>query len=98
LQSLSEGDKVRKGTFCEKSIAQFEEDETLDSHFVFSDEATFLLSGIVIKENVRFWGSENPHASVEFLLGSPKVDVGYPKQSFKVPSSFLKLLILVLHT
>jgi len=37
LQALSEEDKVRKAAF----IAKLEEEETLNSHIVFSDEATF---------------------------------------------------------
>lgn len=32
------------------------------------------LCGIVNKPNVHIQGSENPHASVEFVLDSPKVN------------------------
>jgi hypothetical protein len=40
LPSLSEEDKVRRAAFCENFIAQLEEDETLDSYLIISDEAT----------------------------------------------------------
>jgi len=45
-----------------------EEGETPDSYLVSSDKATFHLHGIINKENVFIWGSENPDASVEFML------------------------------
>jgi hypothetical protein len=42
---------------------------------LFSDEATFHVSGAVNRRNVRIWGSENPHAYVEHQRDSPKVKV-----------------------
>jgi hypothetical protein len=42
---------------------------------VFSDEATFHLSGKVNRHNLRIWGMENPHATIEHELDSPKVNV-----------------------
>jgi hypothetical protein len=51
LQSLLEEDKVRRAAFCQNFIAQLE-DEKLDLYLVFSDEATFHLSGIVNKQTV----------------------------------------------
>jgi hypothetical protein len=59
----------------ENIIAQLEEDETLDLYLVFNDEASFHLSGIINKQNTLFWGSENPHVSVEFVCHSPKVNM-----------------------
>jgi len=41
----------------------------------FSDEVTFHVSGAVNRRHVRIWGSENPHAYVEHLRDSPKVNV-----------------------
>jgi len=41
----------------------------------FSDEATFHLSGKVSRYNVRIWGSENPHATLEVGRDSPKLNV-----------------------
>jgi hypothetical protein len=51
------------------------EDETLLSKICFSDEATFHLSGKVSRYNIRIRGSENPHAVVEHVRDSPKMNV-----------------------
>jgi hypothetical protein len=42
---------------------------------VFSDEATFHLSGKVNRHNRIIWGSQNPHQVVEHVRDSPKVNV-----------------------
>ena len=51
------------------------EDEEFEKRLVFSDEATFHTNGKVYKHNVRIWGEENPHATVEQMRDSPKVNV-----------------------
>ncbi|XP_068082175.1 uncharacterized protein [Anabrus simplex] len=51
-----------------------EEDGFLD-RVVFSDEATFHVSRKVNKQNVRIWGTANPHYYVEHVRDSPKVNV-----------------------
>jgi hypothetical protein len=68
FQTLSEEDKVRRAAFCENFITLFKEDKTPISYLISSDKATFHLHGIINKENVFIWGSENPDASVEFML------------------------------
>ncbi|GBN87611.1 hypothetical protein AVEN_135866-1 [Araneus ventricosus] len=42
---------------------------------IFSDETTFHLSGKVNRHNVRVWGAEFPHVTVELERDSPKVNV-----------------------
>ena len=49
--------------------------ENLSGKIIFSDEATFHVSGKVNRHNVRIWGSENPHAILEVERDSPKVNV-----------------------
>ena len=51
------------------------EEDQFDEKLVFSDEATFHTSGKVNKQNVRIWGLENPHESLEQVRDSPKVNV-----------------------
>ncbi|PNF14729.1 hypothetical protein B7P43_G08933 [Cryptotermes secundus] len=51
------------------------EDETFISRLIFSDEATFHLSGTVNRHNVRIWGTEQPHETVEHERDSPNVNV-----------------------
>jgi hypothetical protein len=42
---------------------------------IFSDEATFHISGKVTRHNLIIWGSQNLHQVVERLRNSPKVNV-----------------------
>ncbi|GBN58777.1 hypothetical protein AVEN_213913-1 [Araneus ventricosus] len=42
---------------------------------MFSDEATFHVSGIVNRHNTRIWGLENPHAVLQQARDSRKVYV-----------------------
>jgi hypothetical protein len=42
---------------------------------MFSDEATFNISGAVNRHNVRIWGSQQPHSVMEHVRDSPKVNV-----------------------
>jgi hypothetical protein len=45
---------------------------------VFSDKARFHMCGKVNCHNVRIWDMGNPHATVEHVHYSPKVDVFLP--------------------
>ncbi|GBO08858.1 hypothetical protein AVEN_189419-1 [Araneus ventricosus] len=42
---------------------------------IFTDEATFHVSGHANKHTTRIWGSENPHFIIETVRDSPKVNV-----------------------
>ena len=53
---------------------KLEEDE-FNERLVFSDEATCHTNGKVNRHNVRIWGEENPHATIEHERDSPKVNV-----------------------
>ena len=48
-----------------------EKDDDLLSKIIFSDKATFNLSGKVNRYNLRIWESENPHATLEVERDSP---------------------------
>jgi hypothetical protein len=50
-------------------------DDDFLRRLVFSDEATFHLSGKVNRHNVRIWGTESPHATVQHERDFPKVNV-----------------------
>jgi hypothetical protein len=51
-----------------------EENSSLDI-IVFSDEATFHLTGMVNHHNLIIWGSQNPHQVIEHVQESQKVNV-----------------------
>ncbi|EFN69413.1 hypothetical protein EAG_15649, partial [Camponotus floridanus] len=59
VQELAEDDFDRRLEFCETMLAKFETDDNLHKKIVFSDEATFEITGSVNKHNCRYW-SENP--------------------------------------
>jgi hypothetical protein len=51
------------------------EDDKLLPRVIFSDEATFHLSGKVNRHNVRIWGLQNAHTTLEHERDSPKLNV-----------------------
>jgi hypothetical protein len=55
----------KKGLIFAISYPKKQENESFISRIVFSDEATFHLSGKVNRHNVRIWALEQPHATVE---------------------------------
>jgi hypothetical protein len=55
---------------------------------VFSDEASFHLSGKVNRHNVRIWGTENPRATVQHIRDSLNVNVFCAISSRKVYGLF----------
>ena len=59
--------------FCVGMQEKLEED--FKGCLVFSDEVTFHMNGKVNRHNVRIWGEENPHATIEHERVSPKVNV-----------------------
>lgn len=75
VQALTNDDKRKRMEFCSLMMENMDEDDTFTSRLVFSDEATFHLSGKVNRHNVRIWGANNPHEMVEHHRDSPKVNV-----------------------
>jgi hypothetical protein len=73
LQALRSADHVARINFSIEIVEAHDDDDFL--RLVFSDEATFHLSGKVNRHNVRIWGTENPHATVQHERDSLKVNV-----------------------
>jgi hypothetical protein len=69
VQVLTLAEKVKRREFCEEMQLKMEEDGFVE-RLIFSDEATFHISG-----NVCIWGTEQPHAQIEHQRDSPKVNV-----------------------
>jgi hypothetical protein len=51
------------------------EDDKFLPRVIFSDEATYHPSGKVNRHNVRIWGLQIPHTTLEHERDSPKVNV-----------------------
>ena len=75
LQHLRKTDKTKRATFCMEMQEKIDNEDDFLEKVIFSDEATFHLSGKVNKQNVRIWGTENPREFVEHMRDSPKVNV-----------------------
>ena len=75
VQKLHPEDKETRHAFCRNLQALMENDDDLLAKIISGDEATFHLSGKVNRYNVRIWGSENPHATLEVEHNSPKFNV-----------------------
>ncbi|KFM73496.1 hypothetical protein X975_18609, partial [Stegodyphus mimosarum] len=56
-------------------LRRIEDDAEFLKRIMFSDEASFHLSGIVKRHNVRIWGSEKPHEYREAQRDSRNVNV-----------------------
>jgi hypothetical protein len=56
-------------------LEKLDKDNEFLRKIMFSDEATFHVSGKVNKQNVCIWGSEHPHTTVKHIRDSPKFNV-----------------------
>jgi hypothetical protein len=99
VQKQSNGDEMKQETLCEDMIKGLEVDETFGDYLVFTDEATFYLSRKVKKNNVRVFGTEHPHITVQVIRDSSKVHVFLLCQRQKcVGLSLRKPLSVLRHT
>lgn len=87
LQKLRPNDCVKRLQFC-NDMQEAMEGDGFANRLVFSDEATFYLSGKVNRHNIRIWGTENPHATVQHERDSPKLNVFCAVSSTKVYGPF----------
>ena len=74
VQAIAAADKRKRKQCCVDMQEKPEEDE-FNERLVFSDEVTFHTNGKANRHNVRIWGEENPHATIEHQRDSPKVNV-----------------------
>ena len=73
--ALKKQDKIARVTFARTMLLRVEEDMHYLRRIAFSDEATFHVSGVVHRHNVRIWARENPRAFQEYDPNSPKINV-----------------------
>ena len=75
LQALKPEDKPRRNKFALTMLNRLDSDPGFLKCVCFSDESTFHVSGLLKRQNLRIWGSENPHDTCELKRDSPKIDV-----------------------
>jgi hypothetical protein len=73
LQHVTAQDKEVRYSFFSDFLSRLEDDELFTGKIVFSDEATFHLSGNVNRHNLVIWGSNNPCEVIEHTRDSPKL-------------------------
>ena len=88
VQALTTDNKVMGKTFCESVLEMVEDDETLLSCLVCSDETTFHLSGKVIRHNVCIWGTHHLHEAVKHQKDFPKMNVFWAVSQDKIYNPF----------
>ncbi|GFS66285.1 DUF4817 domain-containing protein [Trichonephila clavipes] len=75
LHAIKPDDYAKRYEFAVDMLHRLDADEHFLNRILFSDESMFHVSGMVIKHNVRFGGSEQPHAVLELQRSSEKVNV-----------------------
>jgi hypothetical protein len=75
LQELKPNDRPRPWDSCTDVLKHLKEDSLFLDKIVFSDRATFHLSGKVNHHNLIICGSQNPHQIHKHVRDSPKVNV-----------------------
>ena len=80
VQELSENDYETRATLCRDILQAISPTSVL----ICSDEAHFHLSGMVNKQNFRYWSDSNPRHLHEQPLHSPKVTVWCAMGNFGV--------------
>jgi len=61
VQELQNGDEKRRICFCERMMTLIDVRPIFPYQIVFTDKATFTLTGEVNNQNFRFWYNENPN-------------------------------------
>ena len=74
VQALRAGDRAKRMEFC-KAILRDMEDGNFSPRLIFSNEATFYISGKVNCHIVRISGLKNPQEILEHHHDSPKLNV-----------------------
>lgn len=97
LRALRPDDKRKRVSFCNKVLDTIDNDNTFAQRIVFSDEATFHVSGQINKHNVRICGLQNPHESLNMYNIRPKsmCFVRYPDHLFTALSSLMETRLTV---
>ena len=75
VQALKLDDHPCQAAFAEDILQHIDDDNDYLNNVVFSNKATFHVSGKVNKHNIQIYGSENPCKVVEKERDSPKINV-----------------------
>lgn len=65
VHTLQERDLDARLDYCFWFQGIREDDRELQSHIIFTDEATFTSNGVVSSQNLRWWADKTPHFIIE---------------------------------
>jgi len=74
IEQIYEEDMQDRVEMCRILIPMLE-DSKIQENVFFSDEATFYSSAFVNKHNIRYRCETNPHATVETIMNSQKLNI-----------------------
>ena len=89
LQALQPKRHAKQKEFPVEMMKQISENKTFLKRVIFSDEATFHVSGKLNKHNMRIWGYKQPHVIRELQR-----DSHINKPGYTICLSFCRLVIL----
>ena len=75
VHAMKPQDPPARQRFAETILNKIARNKHYLKKICFSDEATFHVSGVVNRHNVRIWGTDNPREYLEEEANSPKVNV-----------------------
>ena len=75
IHGLLEDDPDRRSQFCEHFVSLCKDNTTFLNQIVWTDEATFKLSGLVKRHNCVYWSDKNPHFTIATELNQPGIIV-----------------------
>ena len=75
IHGLLEDDPDRRLQFSELMLNKIEEDSGILDEIIWSDEASFKLSGHVNRHNCVYWYTNNMHLTLEKQLNQPGINV-----------------------
>lgn len=75
LHEIKANDKPKRMEFAVYMLDRIVNEGAFLKNILFSDEATFHVSGLLNRHNCRIWGSEHPHEIREIERDSPKLNV-----------------------
>lgn len=91
IHALNEDDFDRRMEFCTTMLEEYEaNDPHIFENVLWTDEATFTLSGQVNRHNCVYWDTENHHRTSEVALTQPGLNVwgGFSRNGIYGPYIF----------
>ena len=84
VQKLEEGDAAKRLVFSQQMLDLTKRNKEVLNNLIMSDDAHFHLTGLVNKQNCRYWSHRHPRELVQKPLHSSKVTVWCAVAAFAI--------------